>query len=77
MLISGNLLDSNLHFRQWVGCGGDSDHQPILLQILNDDIRSRSPFKFNANWLVNDGFVSLLKNSWNVFYESLGLSSAS
>ena len=22
MLISANLLDSNMHFRQWVGCGG-------------------------------------------------------
>ena len=46
------------------------------MQVLNDDIRPRSPFKFNANWLANEGFVSLLKNSWKVFYESLVLSSA-
>ena len=56
---------------------GDSDHQPIFLHVLNDDIRPRSPFKFNANWLANDGFVSLLKNSWKVFNGSLGLPSAS
>ena len=25
-LNSADLLDCDLHFRQWVGCGGDSDH---------------------------------------------------
>ena len=67
LLISIDLLDSNLHFRQWVGCGGDSNHQRVLLQVLNDDIKPRSPFKFNANWLENDDFVSLLKDSWKFF----------
>ena len=49
LLISANLLDCDLYFRQWVGCGGDSDHRPVFLQVLNNDIRPRSPFKFNAN----------------------------
>ena len=39
LLILDNLLDSNFHFRQWVGCGEDSDHHPVFLQVLNDDIR--------------------------------------
>ena len=39
LLISADLLDCDLHFRQWVGCGGDSDHQPIFLQVLNNDLR--------------------------------------
>ena len=26
LLVLADLLDLDLHFRQWVGCGGDSDH---------------------------------------------------
>ena len=55
----------------------DSDHHPIFLQILNDDLRPRSPFKFNVNWLVNDDLVSVLKDSWKVFDERFELSPAS
>ena len=58
-----------------MGCGGISDHQPVLLQVANNDIRPRSPFKFNATWLENDALVSLLKGSWKVFDVNSGLSS--
>ena len=39
LLISAYLLYCDLHFRQWDGCGGDSDHQPIFLQLLNNDVK--------------------------------------
>ena len=77
LLISADLLDSNFHFRQWVGCGGDSDHYPVYLQILNDDLRHRSPFKFNASWLVNEDLVSDLNDSWKFFDDTSLLSPAS
>ena len=48
-LVSTDLLDPDFFYRQWVGCGGDSNHQPVFLQILNRGILMRSPFKFNAH----------------------------
>ena len=77
LFISADLLDLDLHFRQWVGCGGDSDHQPVFLQILNRGIHMRSPFKFNAHWLVNDDLVKLLKESWVLYSDNLHVSLAS
>ena len=62
LLVSTDFLDCDLHFRQWVGCGGDSDRQPVFLQLLNKDVRPHSPFKFNANWLLNEYFLSLFKS---------------
>ena len=34
-LVSADLFDLDFFYRQWVGSGGDSDHQPVFLQILN------------------------------------------
>ena len=31
LMISTDLLDHDLCFHQWVGCGGDSYHHPIFL----------------------------------------------
>ena len=76
-LVSNDLLDLDFFYRQWVGCGGDSDHQPVFLQILNRGIQLRSPFKFNAHWLVNDDLVTLLKESWVVYSDNLHVSPAS
>ena len=59
-----------------MGYGGISDHQRVFLQVANNDIRPRSPFKFIATWLENDALVSLLKASWKVFDVNYGLSSA-
>ena len=61
LLLSTDFMDCDLHFQQWVGCGGESDHNPVFMQILNKDVRPRSPFKFNANWLKNEEFVTLFK----------------
>ena len=37
VLVSVDLLDYELQFRQWVGCGGVSDHYLVYLQILNNE----------------------------------------
>ena len=31
VLVSTDLLDTDFHFHQWVGHGGDSDHHPMFL----------------------------------------------
>ena len=57
-------------------CGGDSDHQPVFLHILNQYKNAHSPFKFNAHWLIHKDLVTLLKNSWRVYDDNPGLSPA-
>ena len=37
----------------------------------------RSPFKFNAHWLVNDYLVKSLKESWVTYSDNLHVSPAS
>ena len=59
-------MDSDLHFKQLIWCGGDFDHQRVYLQILNIYFKAHSPFKFNACWLANE-LVPLLKASWVVY----------
>ena len=63
LMIYVDLLEFELCFRQWVGCGGDSDHHPIFLQILGHDKNTHSPFKFNAHWMEHEDLVILLKNT--------------
>ena len=69
-MVSADFLDIDLHFCQWIGCGRDYDHHPIFLQILSNNPKPRSPFKFNACWLLNEDFVDLLKASWNVYVDN-------
>ena len=59
LLISVDLLEHELCFRQWVGCGGESDHHPVFLQILGHDKKLHSPFKFNPHWLEHEELVWL------------------
>ena len=61
LLISVDLLEFNLCFHQWVGCGGESDHQPVFLQILGHDKILHIPFKFNPHSLEHEDFILLLK----------------
>ena len=50
MMISIDLLEFKLCFRQWVGCGGESDHHLVFLQVSGHDKTSNSPFmKPNIN----------------------------
>ena len=65
------MLDFDYFYCQWVGSGGDSDHQPIFLQILNRGIQLKSPFKFNPHWLENDELVKNLKYTWVAYSDNL------
>ena len=48
LLLLANFLDNDFLFKQWNVCGGDSDHQPIYLQILSSIPKARCPFNFNS-----------------------------
>jgi hypothetical protein len=63
-LIVDQLVASQLQFKQWVGCGGESDHLPILLEIGGDFWKPASPFKFNSTWLKDEEFHALVKSHW-------------
>ena len=69
-------MDNGFLLKQWIGCGRDSDHQPVYLQILSGNPKAHCPFKFNARWLENDDLVSLLKASWVVYEASSEVSLA-
>jgi hypothetical protein len=64
-LISANLVESPLFFRQWVGSGGESDHHPIFLEVAGNTRKPTSPFKFYSSWLKEEEFINLVKELWN------------
>ena len=67
LLLSVDFLDIDFIHKQWIGCGGDSDHQPVYLQISPSTSKAHCPFKFNACWLENIELVEVLKGSWVAF----------
>lgn len=44
--------------------GGESDHNPILLEISSDACKPPCPFKFNSAWISDPGFCDLVKSLW-------------
>ena len=66
-LISELMLDQQHYMRQWVGCGGCSDHLPIFLKYRNGPVRSPSPLKFNKTWLKDESFQQLILSNWVPF----------
>ena len=65
--LSADFLDMDFLLKQWIGCGGDSDHQPVFLHILPCTSKTHCPFNFNACWLEHIELVDLLKASWKVY----------
>ena len=65
-LVSEDLMEKNFRFRQGVGHGRYSDHYLVMLLIKNGEWKPHCLFKFNANWLNDESFVPLLKDSWKV-----------
>ena len=63
-LIVDPLTESMDRIRQWVGGFGDSDHNPILLEIAHGGDKPPSPFKFNGDWLNLEDFKNLIKSLW-------------
>ena len=63
LLLLVDFLDCDFFLKQWIGCGGVSDHQPVYLQISSSTPKAHCPFKFNACWLENYELVESLKFS--------------
>jgi hypothetical protein len=70
-LVSENLMNQPELIRQWIGCGGESYHSPILIDISGGPRKPPSPFKFNLAWLNEESFQSLVKRCW-VPYDPTG-----
>jgi hypothetical protein len=66
-LVHESLLNSPLQLKQWIGSGGDSDHYPIWLELNSGPKKPASPFKFNANWIEDEDFQSLVKINWKIY----------
>ena len=63
-LIKHPLLNSLECARQWVGHWGMSDHSPIYLEFECGTYKARSPFKFNARWLQDPDYHTLVSQAW-------------
>lgn len=63
-LVSERLTDSLSLLRQWVGCGGISDHSPIFLELKGGTTKPPSPFKFHLGWLLDESYLKLVTSLW-------------
>lgn len=63
-LIKESLLSDLPRIRQWVGTGGLSDHRPIFLEAEGSSLKIKSPYKFNAAWLMDPSYIQLVNNYW-------------
>ena len=62
--MSKSLCDAFGRFRCWNYSSGVSDHKAIVLQLDFELGKVMYPFKFNATWLENVDFISLIKKQW-------------
>ena len=63
-LISEDLLEEDLIFKQWVDLGAVSEHVPIYLEIWKQPKKPASPFKLCSAWLKNEEVVQLIHSNW-------------
>eukprot|EP00253_Pinus_taeda_P027180 PITA_27180 len=63
-LIKGPLLQHLHLFRQWIGSGGNSDHNPIYLECHGPFRKPKAPFKFNPIWLMDQNYTKMIKDFW-------------
>jgi hypothetical protein len=63
-LIVGKMIESPLLCKQWIGCGGESDHHPIFLEVAGRSQKPVIPFKFNSTWIKDEDFISLVNHTW-------------
>jgi hypothetical protein len=61
-LISKGFLDEVIQVRQWVASGGDSDHNPVVLEVALSRKNHPVPFKLNPKWLKVEEFVKKIKD---------------
>ena len=75
-LVAEQIVDRPLQIRQWVGCGGASDHFPIFLDLNIGPKQPPSPLKFNSTWLKDDSFKALILARWIPYRADSNLSTA-
>jgi hypothetical protein len=63
-LIYEKLVSSGIRYRYWVCNDKISDHMPVLLQLEFGSDFVSYPFKFNAVWLEDQDFISLVRTRW-------------
>ena len=63
LVVDRLVLECDL-VRQWVDCGGESDHCPIFFEIQGRSRKPPSPFKFNPEWLKDPSFCQLVQDLW-------------
>lgn len=44
--------------------GGESDHNPIVMELKGGMLKPPRPFKLNATWIANLDYIALLKSIW-------------
>jgi len=66
-LMDERLLDTFHFVRQWVECGGISDHSPIMIEFKRGAPKPPSPFKFNSAWLQCEDYIKLVSSTWELY----------
>ena len=69
-------MDMPFQIRQWIGCGGASDHFPIFIEFKIGPRQPPSPLKFNKIWFKDDSFKALFLARWIPFRADNTLSAA-
>ena len=67
------VMSRHLQSRQWVDWGGESDHNPIMLEIRSEVRKTPSPFKFNSAWISDPSFCELVKSLWTPLCDVEGI----
>jgi hypothetical protein len=58
------LIESMELVRQWVSCGGESDHSLIVLELRGRGRRSPSLFKYFEGWLKDPNYQAMVRGLW-------------
>lgn len=64
-LVGEDLACSTFQLRQWVEGGGESGHNPMVLELKGDIRRPPIPFNFNSGWPKDPNFIAFVNENWN------------
>ena len=70
LLASDSFIEDMIVVKWQIGLGGELDHMPIFLEIAKDGRKALSPLKFNTNWLEEEDYLIIIKESWVNFNEA-------
>lgn len=63
-LVVEHLVSSLNHIWKWVAEVGDSNHNPILIELKRGSQKPPNPFKFNASWIADNEFQEIVSSHW-------------